>query len=140
MSIGLNENKNKQQEQAQPHDTWNARHAHNTHSTDSAGKLTGSIRDTVPRQQDEHEQRQQQQQIPYYFGGILKIRGCLLFVLCPWPKQEKSSLFSDGLLYVKDAHQMDSILDSGLEVKLSQTLADVIIKNQFLILTIDSLH
>ena len=54
--------------------------------------------------------------------------------------REVDSFFSDGLLYVKDAHQMDSILDSGLEVKLSQTLADVIIKNQFLILTSDSLH
>ncbi len=50
------------------------------------------------------------------------------------------SFLLDGLLNVKDAHQMDSILDSGLEVKLSQTLADVIIENQFLILIIDSLH
>ncbi len=31
--------------------------------------------------------------IPCYFGGFPKIRGCLLFVLCPWPKQEKLSLF-----------------------------------------------
>jgi hypothetical protein len=31
--------------------------------------------------------------IPCYFGGFPKIRGCLLFVLWPWPKQEKLSLF-----------------------------------------------
>jgi hypothetical protein len=68
--------------------------------------------------------------IPYYFGGIPKIRGWLLF--WPWPKQEKSSLFLDGLLNFKDAHQMDSIFDLGLDVRLSQTLADIIIKNQFL--------
>ncbi len=63
-----------------------------------------------------------------------------MFVLWAWPKQEKSSLFLDGLLNVKDAHQMDNILDSELDVKLSQTLDDVIIKNQFLILIIDNSH
>ena len=47
--------------------------------------------------------------------------------------REVKYFFSDGLLNVKDAHQMDSILDSGLDVKLSQTLADIIIKNQFLL-------
>jgi hypothetical protein len=31
--------------------------------------------------------------IPCYFGGFPKIRGCLLFVLWPWPKQKKLSLF-----------------------------------------------
>ncbi len=31
--------------------------------------------------------------IPCYFGGFPKIRRCLLFVLWPWPKQEKLSLF-----------------------------------------------
>ncbi len=31
--------------------------------------------------------------IPCYFGGFTKIRGCLLFVIWPWPKQEKLSLF-----------------------------------------------
>jgi hypothetical protein len=30
------------------HDTWNARHARDTRSTNSAGKLTGSAMDTVP--------------------------------------------------------------------------------------------
>jgi hypothetical protein len=35
---------------------------------------------------------------------------------------------------------MDSILDLELDVKLSQTLNDVIIENQFLILIIDSWH
>ena len=78
--------------------------------------------------------------IPCYFGGFPKIRGCLLFVLWPWPKQEKLSLFLDGLLNVKDAHQMDSILDSELDVKLRQTLDGVIIENQFLISTIDTSH
>jgi hypothetical protein len=56
-------------------------------------------------------------------------------------KTREVEFFLDGLLNVKDAHQMDSILDSELEdVKLSQTLDDVIIKNQFLILIIDSLY
>ncbi len=31
--------------------------------------------------------------IPCYCGGFPKKRGCLLFVLWPWPKQEKLSLF-----------------------------------------------
>ena len=35
---------------------------------------------------------------------------------------------------------MDGVLVSELNVKLDQTLADVIIKNQFMILTINSLH
>jgi hypothetical protein len=48
--------------------------------------------------------------------------------------REVDPYFLDGLLNVKDAHQMDSILDSELDVKLSQTLDDVIIENQFLIL------
>jgi hypothetical protein len=59
--VRINENKNKQQKQAQPHDTWNARHAQNTRSTDSASKSTGSVRDTIPRQQDKRKQQQQQQ-------------------------------------------------------------------------------
>ena len=54
---------NKQQKQCSRHDMWN----------------------TLPRQQDERKRR--------YFGGIPKIRRCLLFVLWPWWKQEKSSLF-----------------------------------------------
>ena len=33
--------------------------------------------------------------------------------------REVESFFLDGLLYVKDAHQMDSILDSELDVKLT---------------------
>jgi hypothetical protein len=33
--VRINKNKNKQQKQAQPHDTWNARHARNTHSTNA---------------------------------------------------------------------------------------------------------
>jgi hypothetical protein len=59
--VRINENKNKQQKQAQPHDTWNARHAWDIRSTNSASESTGSIRDTIPRQQDEREQQQQQQ-------------------------------------------------------------------------------
>jgi hypothetical protein len=55
-------------------------------------------------------------------------------------KTRKVESFLDGLLNVKDAHQMDSVLDLGLDVKLTQTLADVIIKNQFLILIIDGSH
>ena len=54
--------------------------------------------------------------------------------------REVESFFSDGLCNYKDAHQMDSSLVSELDVKLAQTLADVIIKNQFLISTIDSSH
>ncbi len=76
---------------------------------------------------------------PYNFGGIPKIKedACCLF---PGPDQNKKSrvFFLDGLLNVKDAHQMDSILDLELDVKLSQTLNDVTIENQFLILIIDS--
>ncbi len=58
------------------------------------------------------------------------------------PGRNKRSrvFFLDDLLNVKDAHQMDSILDSELDVKLRQTLDDVTIKNQFLILIIDSLY
>jgi hypothetical protein len=54
--------------------------------------------------------------IPCYFGGFPKIRGCLLFVLWPWPKQEKLSFFSDGLCNNEDAHQMNSVLVSELDV------------------------
>ncbi len=43
------------------HDTWNARHAHNTRSKNSASVSTGSVRNTIPRQQDERERQQQQQ-------------------------------------------------------------------------------
>jgi hypothetical protein len=40
-----------------------------------------------------------------------------MFVLWPWPKQEKLSLFfSDGLRNNKDAHQMESVLVSELDV------------------------
>jgi hypothetical protein len=88
-------NKNKQQKQAQPHDTWNARHACNTRSTNSASESTGSVRDTIPRQQDEREQ-QQQQQHHIIFGGIPKIKEdafCSFSGRVPWPKQEKSSHF-----------------------------------------------
>jgi hypothetical protein len=60
-----------------------------------------------------------------------------LFVLWPWLKQEKLSVFSNGLCKDEDAHQMDSVLDLELDVKLAQTLADIIIENQFLISTID---
>ncbi len=35
--------------------------ARNTRSTNSASESTGSVRDTIPRQQDEREQQQQQQ-------------------------------------------------------------------------------
>ena len=79
MSVGINENKNK----AQLHDTWNAGHARNACSTNSAGKLTSSVRDTVPRRQDERKGQRQQQQIPYYFGGSPKIRGCLYLFSVP---------------------------------------------------------
>ncbi len=41
-------NKNKQQKQVQPHDTWNARHARDTRSMNSASESTGSVRDTSP--------------------------------------------------------------------------------------------
>jgi hypothetical protein len=54
--------------------------------------------------------------------------------------REVESFFLDGLRNDKDAHQMDSILVLELDVKLAQTLADVIIENQFLISTIDSSH
>ncbi len=49
--------------------------------------------------------------------------------------REVESFFSDGLRNYEDAHQMDSVLVSELDVKLAQTLADVIIENQFLIST-----
>ena len=55
--------------------------------------------------------------------------------------REVESIFSDGLHnHDKDAHQMDSVLDLELDIKLAQKLADVIIENQFLILTTDSSH
>ncbi len=74
---------------------------------------------------------------PNYFGVIPKIRGCFLFVLWPWPKKEKSSLF---FRWYAQCQRCPSDLDSGLDVTLAQTIADVIIENQFLILIIDSLH
>jgi hypothetical protein len=40
--------KYKQEKQARPHDSCNARHGRDTHSTNSTGKSTGSARDTVP--------------------------------------------------------------------------------------------
>jgi hypothetical protein len=49
--------------------------------------------------------------------------------------KEVKSVFSYGLLNDKDAQQMDSILDSGLDAMLAQTLAD-----NSLILTIDGSH
>ena len=63
--------KNKQQKQAQLHDTWKARHARDTRSTYNASELTGSVRDTIPRQQDQRE-RQQQQQHHIMLVGFLK--------------------------------------------------------------------
>ncbi len=56
--VRISKNKNKQQKQAQPHDTWNVRHTRDTHSTNSANESTGSVRDTIPRQQDEREGQQ----------------------------------------------------------------------------------
>ncbi len=38
--------------------------------------------------------------IPCNFGGFPKIRGCLLFVLWPWPKQEKLILFFQMVLVI----------------------------------------
>ena len=63
------------------------RHVRDTRWTSSVGELTDSARDTIPSQQDKREQRQQQQQISFYFGGVPKIRGCLLLVPWPWLKQ-----------------------------------------------------
>ncbi len=138
-SIGINnENKNKQQKQAQPHDTWNARHARNTRSTYSASESTGSVRDTIPRQQDKHEWQQQQQHHIILVGFLKQKRMLVVRSLALAKTREVESFFLDGLLNVKDAHQMDSILDLELDVKLRQTLNDVTIKNQFLILIIDS--
>jgi hypothetical protein len=138
--VRINKNKNKQQKQAQPHDRWNARHARYTRSTNSASESTGSVRDTIPRQQESASDKNNSA-TPYYFGGIPKIKkdACCLF---SGPGRNKRSrvFFLDGLLNVKDAHQMDSILDSELDVKLRQTLDDVTIENQFLILIIDSLY
>jgi hypothetical protein len=45
--------------------------------------------------------------------------------------REVVSFFLDGLCNYKDAHQMDSVLVSELDAKLAQTLANVIIENQF---------
>jgi hypothetical protein len=79
--VRINENKNKQQKQAQPHDTWNTRHARNTCSTNSASESTGSVRDTILRQQDKRERQQQQQ---YH----IKEDACCLF---SGPGQNKRS-------------------------------------------------
>ena len=47
-------------------------------------------------------------------------------------RNKRSQVFSsDGLLNDKDAHQMDSVLDLGLDVKFAQTLADIIINISF---------
>jgi hypothetical protein len=54
-SVGINENENKQQTQVQPHDLWNAHHTHNTCSTNSLRESTGSVKDTVPGQQNERK-------------------------------------------------------------------------------------
>jgi hypothetical protein len=77
---------------------------------------------------------------PYYFGGIPKIKddACCLFSGPGLLNKRSQVFFLGGLLNVKDAHQMDSILDLELDVKLRQTLDDVTIENQFLILIIDS--
>jgi hypothetical protein len=70
--VKIHENKNKQQKQAQPHDTRNAHHARNTCSTNSASESTGRVKDTIPRQQDECKQRQQEQQYHIILVGFLK--------------------------------------------------------------------
>jgi hypothetical protein len=136
-------NKNKQLKQRSHHDTWNTRHVRDTRSMHNAGELTSSSRDTVPRQQDKREQRRQQQQNTMLFGRSPKIRGCLLFVL--WPclaeTREVDSFFSDSLRNYKDFPSDGQSPSLGARcVKLAQTLADVIIENQFLISTIDSSH
>jgi hypothetical protein len=132
-------NINKQQKQRSHHATWNMRHAWDTHSTHNTGKLLAATWTPSPDNKTSTGSNNNNSKIPCYFGGFPKRRGCLLFVLWPWPKQDKLSLFSDGLCNDEDDHQMDSILDSELD-KLALTLADVIIENQFLILTIVSSH
>ena len=104
--------------------------SHTQHSQHKkAEKSTNSVKDTILRHQDKHQRQQQQQQHHIIMVGFLKKENaCCSF---SGPDQNKRSwvFFSDGLLNVKDAPQMDSILHSGLEVKLRQTLADVIIEN-----------
>ena len=140
-SVGINKNsKNKQQKQRSHHDTWNTCHAWNTHSTNGAGKSTGSIRDTIPRQQDKNKRQQEQQQIPYYFGGIPKIRGYLLFVLWPWPKQEKSSLFFRWSSQWQRCPSDGQCPRLGARCKVCSDTCWYHHQYQFLILIVDSSH
>jgi hypothetical protein len=78
--------------------------------------------------------------IPYYFGGFPKIRGCLLFVLWPWPKQEKLSYFFQMVFVITKMPIRWTGPSLGARCKLAQTLADVIIENNFPVPTIDSSH
>jgi hypothetical protein len=49
VSVGINKKaKTSSKNKRSRHDTWNARHVCDSRSTNSAGKLTGSARDTVP--------------------------------------------------------------------------------------------
>ena len=64
----------------------------------------------------------------------------VVFSLVLAETREVGSFFSDGLHNYEDAHQMDRVLVLELDEKLAQTLADVIIENQFLISAINSSH
>ncbi len=83
------------------HDTLATRQAHDTHSTNTKGKLTGSTRDTVPRQQNKCEWWWQQQQVPCYFGGIPKIRVVIgyssggIFIPAKWCDSLKANCWSN---------------------------------------------
>ncbi len=94
VSVGINKSKNKQQKHAQP--PWHVERASHVQN------LQHKQRMQVNNWQHQGHRPQTTRQarvtttttntIPYYFGGIPKIRECL-FVLWLWPKQEKLSLF-----------------------------------------------
>jgi hypothetical protein len=70
------------------------------------------------------------------FGKAPLIRGCLLFNALAGPQQlQVKSKVQKRIL---DGFSQQGCLDSEVDANLAQTLADVTVKNQYLILKIDS--
>ena len=102
----------------------------------SVGKLTGSARDTIPRQQDKREGQQQQQQIPCYFVSIPK----RMLVARSLALMAKVYFFQMVFSTTKILIRWTTSLDSTPNVMLTQTLADVINENTSLFSTINGLY